>query len=108
METETFSTKLPLHLLIDYLGAVRGYDRETKPSRIIARLGAPMSAPGLGRVKTSAPKALREAGIPIVGGTFPGLSPRNRPGGSFGPQGGTLIAAISGWILMMFMTRVRL
>ena len=28
METKTFSTKLPLHLLLDYLGAVRGYDRE--------------------------------------------------------------------------------
>jgi hypothetical protein len=34
-----------------------------------------MTAWGLGRVKTSAPKALREAGILLVGGIFPGLSP---------------------------------
>jgi hypothetical protein len=87
---------------------VREMDHRPAAQYLPVRPEPGMSAQGLGRVKTSAPKALREAGIPIVGGTFPGLSPRNRPGGSFGPQGGTLIAAISGWILMMFMTRVRL
>jgi hypothetical protein len=50
METETFSIRPPLHLLLDHLGAVRGYGWETKPSRIIARLGAPMSAPGQPRL----------------------------------------------------------
>jgi hypothetical protein len=65
-----------------------------------------MSLMGLGRVKTSGPR-LREAGIPIVGGTFPGLSP-GKARGWLGAQGGTLIAAISGWIPMIFMTRVRL
>ena len=36
METETFSTKLPLHFPLDRLGALRGYGWKTKPSRIIA------------------------------------------------------------------------
>jgi hypothetical protein len=46
METGTFSTRPPLHLLLDHLGAVRGCGWETKPSRIIARLGAPMPVSG--------------------------------------------------------------
>src|SRR5579864_9602227 len=47
-----------------------------------ARVGwlRPRSTLGLGRVKTSAPKALREAGIPIVAGNFPGLSPEQARG----------------------------
>jgi hypothetical protein len=65
---------------------------------------AGMSGPGLSRAKN-----LRAwgAGIPIVDGTFPGLPPEQARGMVW-PQGGTLIAAISGWILTVFMTHVRL
>jgi hypothetical protein len=46
-----------------------------------------------------------KARIPIVDGPFPAFPPEQARGW-LGPQGGTLIAATSGWIPMMFMTLV--
>ena len=58
--------------------------------------------------KPSRSYAIKRPESPKVDGAFPQPVPVEQAKGWLGPQGGTLIAAISGWIPMMFMTRVRL